>query len=160
MVATTNHRHAAIGSTGNSHRDTETQRRKTVSAQKHRSIRRRGPATQAHRAAGNGSRRRTALVLSAARRRDPFSAACAASRRAVESACSVPPCLCGWYFCALIAYTWASTFSRNTRLARALAVVSSGVAPILQHSTMIGPSKPAPFRVWNTRAKSTRPVPN
>ena len=57
-------------------------------------------------------------------------------------------------------YSRASTFSRKTRLARAFAMVSSAVAPTLQHSTMIGPSNPAAFSVRKTAAKSTLPVPN
>ena len=41
--------------------------------------------------------------------------------------------------------TLASACSRKTRLARAFSIVSCGVAPILQHSTMMGPLKPADF---------------
>src|SRR5262249_4834801 len=51
-------------------------------------------------------------------------------------------------------------FSRNSRLARALAVVSAGVSPTLQHSIITGPSKPAVFNLFNTAGKSTLPVPN
>src|SRR4029450_5064092 len=54
----------------------------------------------------------------------------------------------------------AMTSSRNSRLARAFAIVASAVAPTLQHSTMTGPSKPAAFSVAKTAAKSTLPVPN
>ena len=39
-------------------------------------------------------------------------------------------------------YTVANTFSRNSRLARAFAIVSSSVAPTAVPSTMIGPLKP------------------
>src|SRR3954469_6306230 len=72
--------------------------------------------------------------------------------------------------CALGYYLWplrgthgqmvARTFSRNSRLARALAVVSSAVAPTLTPSTMIGPLKPTDFNFVNTALKSTLPVPN
>ena len=54
----------------------------------------------------------------------------------------------------------ASTFSKNTRLARALAVVSSAVAPTSTPSTMMGPLKPTLFSFANTVLKSTLPVPN
>src|SRR3989442_263480 len=47
-----------------------------------------------------------------------------------------------------------STFSKNSRLARALAVVSSAVAPTLTPSTMIGPLKPTDFSFANTALKS------
>src|SRR5438105_6076948 len=53
------------------------------------------------------------------------------------------------------AYTCARTFSRNRRLSRACAIVSTAVAPTLQHSTMIGPANPAVFSVPKTAAKST-----
>ena len=79
------------------HRDTELRE----------AIRRRGPAKQAHWAAMNGSRERTAFDWRAARSREPFMAGRAASRRAVESIhlivrgrpdealFSVTLCLCG-----------------------------------------------------------------
>lgn len=57
-------------------------------------------------------------------------------------------------------YVRARTFSRNTRFARAFTMVSAAVAPIRQHSTMIGPSNPAPFSTLKTPAKSTFPAPN
>src|SRR5205809_3215083 len=53
-----------------------------------------------------------------------------------------------------------STLSRNSRFARAFAIVSVAVAPTLQHSTMIGPLNPAAFSVLKTPAKFTFPVPN
>lgn len=54
----------------------------------------------------------------------------------------------------------ASTLSRNSRFARALAAVASGVSPTAQHSTMIGPLNPADFSTLKTLVKSTLPVPN
>src|SRR3989442_703006 len=54
----------------------------------------------------------------------------------------------------------ASTFCKNSRLARALAVVSPAVAPTLMPSTMIGPLKRTDFSFANTALKSTLPVPN
>src|SRR5437867_176313 len=44
----------------------------------------------------------------------------------------------------------ATVFSKNWRLARALAVVSSTVAPTLMPSTMIGPLNPADCNLANT----------
>ena len=51
-------------------------------------------------------------------------------------------------------------FSRNSRLARAFAIVSWSVAPTAVPSTMIGPLKPNDFSFAKSPAKSTLPVPN
>ena len=162
MFGMENYCHAAIGSTYVNHRDTETQRTKTGSPQsERRSIRRRGPAGQAHRAAVNSPRERARSFAG-----DSFPrTVCGRPRRyAARRRIDMALCLCvscGLSFSAGSApHTCARTFSRNTRLARAFAIVSSAVAPTLQHSTMIGPSNPAAFRVLNTAAKSTLPVPN
>src|SRR5439155_14514166 len=60
----------------------------------------------------------------------------------------------------LVTQRAASVFSRNSRLARALAVVSAAVPPTLIPSTMMGPLKPADLSFAKTALKSTLPVPN
>ena len=56
--------------------------------------------------------------------------------------------------------TLARTFSRNRRLARALAIVAAGVSPTWQHSTITGPLNPTALSFRKTAVKSTLPVPN